>query len=177
MRIKPGGIRAGVEVRISDVYHPVTGNVATDGVVYSTVATIGTTAVEVFNALIDPGVTVGLSELEVGLTQRFAGLNGSVSGSLSYFWQVRSEADIIGSGPQLVKFTGAWVSVWPTLSKLIGTSVAYEDTLSGYAALASLPYAPVRISLNARSLAAANAEGKVKNSLYIALKGIAIPGT
>lgn len=177
MRIKPGGIRAGLDVRVSDVYHPVTGNVATDGVVYSSVATVGTTAVEVFTSLIDPGVTVGLQELTVGLTQKFTGLNGSVAGSLGYYWRVRTEANVLGSGGTYVPLTGAYVSAHATLSKLVGTLLSYEDTLSGYIPLGSIPYAPVRISLMAGGLAAANLKGEVKNSSFVAFKGIAIPGT
>lgn len=178
VRVKPGGIRAGLETRITDIFKPVTGVTATDGVVYSSVATVGTTAVEVFTTLIDPGITLGIQELSAGFTQKFTGLNGSVAGSLAYYWRVRTEAKVLGSGGAFTNLTGAYVNVTGTQAKLVGTLVAYEDTFSHNAlSLGSIPYAPVRISLMAIGLAAANVKGEVKNSTYVGVKGLVIPGT
>lgn len=178
MKLKPGGIRAGAEVRITDVYHPITGNVATDGVVYSAVATVGTAAVAVWNGLIfDPGFSIKLQEFEVGLTQKFTGLNGAVGGSIGYYWEVQTEADRIGSGGVPDRLNGAWVNVTGTYLKSIGTLIALEDSFAGRVALGSLPYAPIRARLMAWASSAANVEAKIKNSTYGIGKGLIIPGT
>ena len=132
---------------------------------------------EIFNELINPGFNLALQQLEVGFTHRFTGVNASVAGSIGYWWEIRSEAEIVGSGGGLTKLAGAWVNITGTYQKLIGTSLAYEDSFAGRVALGSLPYMPARIRLTARSLAAANAKGEVKNSTYMAFKGIVIPGT
>ena len=177
MKIKPGGIRAGIEIYKEYLDDSFVRGFATDGVVYAPIATFGTTATEVFNALIDPGLTVDLKQVKANFTQRFTGLNGSVSGSIAYYWRARSEAVLLGSaGPQ--RFDGPYVGITPTFAKLVGTLLAYEDTLSGNVSLSgSLPYAPVRISLMAVGLAAANVKGEVKSSCSILLVGNAIPGT
>ena len=177
MKIKPGGIRAGLEVYKEYVDNSFVSGFATDGIVYSPVATFGTTAVEVFNKLIDPGVTMELKQFQAGLTQRFTGLNASISGSIGYYWRVRSEAVILGSaGP--IRVDGPYIGLTATYMKLMGTLIALEDTLSGNASLSgSLPYAPVRVSLMAIGLAAANVKGEVKSSCWVKLVGNAIPGT
>lgn len=174
-RTKPGASRLGIDLLFDRTYHPLQG-VATDGVVYSPVATFGTTAVEIFNALIDPGVTVGLKELEVGLTQKFTGLNASVAGSLSYYWLIRSEADV-PSGPGLFRYMGSYRNVTGTFTKGVGTLIASEDTFAGRVSLAGISFTPVRISLMAQCLAAANMKGEVKSSTYVRPIGIVVPGT
>jgi len=178
VRIKPGGVRAGLEARITDIFYPVTGQVATDGVVYSPVATVGTTALEVFTALIDPGVTIGLQQLGVGLTQTITGVSAANGGSINYYWRVRTEADILGTQNLLKKFTGAYVNITGTYLRPVGTLIAAEDTFSHNAVtIGSIPFAPIRISLMAQTdNLAALYTVKVKNSSFVQLKGIAIPG-
>ena len=152
--------------------HPVGGLVATDGVVYSAVATVGTTAVEVFATLVEPGLDVVLKELEVGLTQRFDNLNAAAVASLSYYWRVRQNNQAT---------LGAWLGIMATQSKGVPTSGVSgdpaEDTFSGYVPVGSLPEAPFDISLMALALVASSFAASVKNSSYLKLVGITIPGT
>ena len=175
LRTKPGGARLGVDSVMEYMEHPISGLVATNGVAYSSVATIGTTAVTVLDQLIDPGIPLSLKELEVGFTQKFTGLNGSVGGSIAYYWQVRSETRVPSAGA-VVKYTSSYCNVTGSYLKAIGTLIALEDTFSGYVNVGSVPYAPIRILLTAIGVTAANVEGKVKNSTYIRMVGNAIPG-
>ena len=156
----------------SYVIHPVGGLVATDGVVYSAVATVGTTAVEVFSSLIDPGVDMALREIEVGLTQRFNNLDAASVASLSYYWRVRQNNQAT---------LGAWLGIMATQSRGVPTSGVSgdpaEDTFSGYIPVGSLPEAPFDISLMAVALVASSFVVDAKNSSYIKLVGAVIPGT
>lgn len=171
---KRGGIRIGAELIQDITRHIVDGLVPTDNVQYTAVATVGTTAVSVFNKLFDPGFTIGLQELEVGLTQKFTGLNGSFVGSLNYHWQARSEY-VNSQGTQI---TGAYINITGTYVKAVGTLTTSEDTFQGYVPVASLPFAPIRLLLTAIDKdRAANFTGKVKNDSYIRMVGHIIPGT
>lgn len=173
-KFKPGGIRIGAEL-IQDINLPlVDGAVATDGVQYSSVATVGTTAVTVFNKLFDPGFTIGLQKLEVGLTQAFAGLNGSSVASANYYWTAASEY-VNSQGTQI---TGAAVPITGTYARSAGTLLSSEDTFSGYVSVASIPFAPVRLKLIAVDAnKAADFTAKVKSSSFIRMVGHIIPGT
>ncbi len=175
-RTKFGGARLSISAIFEEYYRPVVANVATDGVSYDAVATFGTIAAEVYTKLIDPSVSVALQELNVSFTQKFTGLNGSIAGSLGYWWRIRSEA-AIPSGGALVPFTGAYVALSGTFAKLVGTLVTSEDTLSSRVPLGSIPYAPVRISLMAGCDRAAGMKAEIKNSTYVGIKGVVIPGT
>ena len=176
MRIKPGGVRAGIDFQQEYVEHPVQGLVATDGVVRSAVITVGTTAVEIQNWLVDPGFSLQLKEFYVGLTQRFTGLNGSFVGSLIYYWQAREEfVDISGQTPTLR--ASAYINISGTYQKSIGTLVAVEDSFTGYVPVGSVPHAPVRMRLMAiDGVRASSLYGDVKNSSVIKLIGNIIPG-
>jgi len=173
MDIKGGPIRPGVELLQVYTRYLGEGQIATDGLVYSSVATFGTTAVDVVNELIDPGFGLGLKHCELGLTQKFQGLNGSFVASMNYYWQARSEWD----DPVGTTRTGAYVNLSGTYQKAVGTLTTSEDTLSGYVPVASLPVAPFRLKLTAIGIQAAVCTGKVKNSSYVRLVGTVIPGT
>ena len=170
-QIKRGPVRRYAELSQTYLRHLVEGQVATDGVVYSSVATFGTTAVDVIDELIDPGMPLELQQIEVGLTQRFTELSNAV-GSIFYHWRAREEWDALGT-----KNTGAWVILRGTLSKGIGSLANSEDTLSGYVGIGTLPRAPFRLRLTAQTLNAAQFRGEVKNSSYVRLVGTVIPGT
>ena len=177
MLTKPGGARLGIEIPQTFILHPVAGAVATDGIQYSAAKTFSeVAAVEIFNQLIDPGYSMGLKELEVGLTQKFENFNGSYVGTIIYHWDARQEyTNPVGTaGPNIV--TGAWIPIHGTLSKGIGTLLTSEDTLSGYIPVGSIPHAPVRLRLRAKALQP-SASGKIKNSSYIRMVGNVIPGT
>ena len=174
--IKPGGLRSGIEFQKTYTEHLVTGVVPTSGVQYSSVATVGTTAVELLNKLIDPGFSLALKELDLQFHHRFVGLKADSVGSIYAYWEARSES-IIPSGGNPVAFTGAWVNVTGTHQITVGTLVSLSGTFAGYANLASLPYAPVRVRLTARSVKAADVTGEVVNSAYVKLVGNIIPGT
>ena len=179
MEIKRGGARVGVNVPFEYRDALVDGAIATDGVQYSTIATVGTVATEVFSKLVDPGYTLSLKQMVVGLTQKFTGLNGSFVGTVMYHWQARSEwYDAIGGRSASVgtQRTGSWVGLLGTLSKGVGTLTTSEDTLSGYVPVASLPIAPFRISLMAQGLRAAVVTGKVKSSSIVDIVADVIPG-
>ena len=177
MRIKPGGARTGVEFLQTYTEHLGAGLVATDGVQYSAVATFGTTAIEVLNQFIDPGVNLYLKELQVGFTQRFDNLKATSIGSLAYHWQIRPEY----VNPQGTQVTGAYTNITGTYAKSIPTSGVAgdpaEDTFSGYVAVGSVPAAPIRIVLTARGLVDASMTGEVKNSSFIKMIGAVIPGS
>jgi hypothetical protein len=177
-RVKPGQIRASVEDWKDVLLHfPVNANISSDGGQYSPVATVGTTPVYVASELFDPGVTVALKEASVGLTAMFTGLNGSMAGSINYYWEARTEAVVIGSGNSPVRLDGAWVNLSGTLSKSVPTLSTSEDTYSGQLKLGSLPYAPIRIRLTAVDTARASCEtGKVKCSSIVQFVGNVLPG-
>ena len=175
-QVKPGGARLGVELPFHYVRHFVEGLVATDGIQYSAVATVGTTAVEILNQLIDPGINLHLKELEVSFTQKFEGLNGSFVGSMNYYWQIRPEARI-PSGGFAVNFTGTYINITGTIVKAVGTLATSEDTFEGYAPVGSIPYAPIRLVLTAIGIQASILTGKVKNTSYVRFVGAPIPGT
>lgn len=169
--IARGIVKRKVDLCQSFIHHLGQGLVATDGVVYSAVATVGTTAVEVLNELLDPGVDLSLTELEVSFTQKFTELTDAV-GSLVYHWQGRSE----WSDPVGTLRTSAWTAISGTYSKGIGSLANSEDTLEGYLDVANLKHAPLRIRLLAEGLVASSMEGKVKNDSYVRLVGIVVPG-
>ena len=177
MRVEPGRIRAGLEIQRSYIEHLVSGAIPTDGVQYSSVATFGTTAVNVFSKLIDPGYTLGLSELEVGLEHRFTGLNGSYVGTLAgYYWQVQPiYTKMDGSGAPYEK-TGTTINITGTYIGAVGTLTTMVGTFSGYVPVGSVPYAPFQLTLVARGIQAAVCTGEIKNTSYVRLVGNIIPG-
>ena len=170
-------VRPSIDLHQKHVIPVVEGLVATDGLVYSPVATFGTTPVDILDVLLDPGYSMALKKIQVGLTQSFDNLIASSVGSLIYYWRMRSEY----INPQGTKVTGAYVNIMGTYAKGIPTSGVSgdpaEDTVSGYVAVASLPGAPVRAVLTAVGLVASSMAGKVKNSSYFEIEGIVIPGT
>ncbi len=176
MEIKPGGVRAGIDVPQVFLKHLGEGLVATDGVVYGAAATFGTTSVQIVDELIDPGFTMRLRELEVGFTQEFSGNNGSLVGSIFYFWEARSEfVNPAGSGGRL-KETTSLINITGTIRKGVGTLTTSEDTFSGYVPVGSVTHAPVRVRLTATGIGNHAASGRVKNSSFIKLTGVVIPG-
>jgi hypothetical protein len=150
------------------------GQIATNGVQYSAVVTIGATEVLVFNQLIDPGFELSLKELQVGLTQRFTeNTGGTTAGTISYVWDARSEwHDPVGTYR-----TTSYVGLVPTLAKGVTSGANSEDTLSGYLPVASLPKAPVRLRLKAKTLYANGFKGQVRNISFIRMVGTVIPGS
>ncbi len=171
VRTRSGDTRPVVDAFIQHIEHLVDGNVATDGIQYSSVVTFGTTALAVFSKMIDPRVNLILQELEVGFTQKFTNVVNAV-GSLSYVWQIRHRIDRNGA-PTI----GAWVPMSATFTKGIGSLSNSEDTHSGYEPVASMPVAPFDIQLLATGLVASSMVGEVKSSSYIMLAGTVIPGT
>ena len=179
MVTKPGKTRIGVNIPYEQIFKFDTcaGQVATNGVGYSTVVTFGTTALEILNEMIKPGFSAQLQKLGVGLTQKFANLISTNVGSLIYRWEAREEYIDPGgtAGPHLI--TSAWVPVSPTFSKGIGSLLTSEDTLSNWFPVATLSHIPLRLRLIAQGLVAASMTGQVKNSSYIEAVGNVIPGT
>lgn len=170
--IKRGPIRRYVGLNQSYLEHLVSGQVATDGVVYGAVVTVGTTAVEVFNRLVNPGFSLGNKGIQVGLTQRFTELTGSV-GSVYYQWDARSEfVNADGSINTL-----GYAQIGATYAKGVAASSTSEDTHSGYLNTGSLPGSPIRFRLTAVATGAARVTGQVKNSSFVEIDGIVIPGT
>ncbi len=174
-RTKYGAARLDIPANYEEYFYPVQGNVATDGVVYDAVATVSVTLKEVYNKLIDPSVSLRLQELDVSFTQRFTGLLAAYADTISYYWRIRSEA-AIPFGGTLSQFTGAYVAIG-SCSKVVGTLLSSEDTLSSRLPLGSIPYAPVRISLMAIGDLLSCVTAEVKSSSYVGIKGIVIPGT
>ncbi len=172
MDIKRGPIRRYIGANQSYLEHLASGQVATDGVVYNTAVNIGTTAVEVFNKLIDPGFAMRPKEILVGLTAKFTELTGAV-GSVYYNWKARSEfVNAYGSINTLVK-----TPITATYAKGVAASSTSEDTFSGYLNVASLPGVPIRLSLNAVSTGAARVSAQIKNSSFVEISGLVLPGT
>lgn len=167
------GLPSRILDNILDIIHPlVGGNVATDGVQYSPVATVGTTAVEVFNKLVDYGIDLNNKYLYAELTQKFDNLSTALAGTLFYYWEARQEN---------AATTGNYVNITGTLTKNVPTSgVAgdpWEDTFKGFLDVGSLPESPIRLRLMARALNAANIDARVKNTSIVEFCGIVIPGT
>ena len=158
------------------IHHFGAGLIATDGVVYAGTIAYGTTAANVVDELINPGVTMRARKVEVGLTQLFTGANGSFNGSLSYYWQARSEYVDWASGVGTLK-TGSWVPLVGTLQKTVGTLATSEDTLSGRIDVGSLTHFPARFRLTAFAHTNPSGNCKMKNSSYIKIIGEVIPGT
>ena len=146
------------------------GQVATDGVQYSTAATVGTVGavVAILSETIDPGVDLRLKKIEVGLTQRFTNKLAAYQASLSYYWQARRD----GIG------TLQWLALTPTIQKNVASGIGSlsEDTVSGFINVASLSQTPIVIRLMAFAHRDNNLSGDVKNSSYVRLIGSVIPG-
>jgi hypothetical protein len=170
------GIEPLVGLKQTYIEHFGQNQVATDGIQYSNVVTIGTSAVEVFNKLIDPGYPIDLDELEIGLTQRFIPL-GVVTASLSYYWKIRSEGPFVSGSGTPVATTMSYYEMTGTYTKGVATTATgVEDTFSGYIPKANVPRAPFRVVLTAQGLSASVFTGKVKNSSFVQFSGTVIPG-
>ena len=172
---RKGGIQEGPASRVAEYYQTylhhfeMNAAVATDGIQYSPVATVGTTAIEILSEMIDLDLILRLKSIEVGLTQRFSNLGASLQASMAgYYWEGAREK--IGT-------TLNWVNITGTLTKNIPTSSNSEDTFSGYLPVASLPETPLRFRLVANGIIAGSFYGQVKSSSYIKLIGSIIPGT
>ena len=174
--LKPGNFRAGVDREYDKVFPLADGLVATDGVQYSGVATFGTVNTEIFSKTFNPGPTIKLDQIQVGLTQKFTGLNGSFVGSISYWWEMYPQYTIPSSGFP-VAVTGTTINITGTYQKGVGTLTTSEDTFSGNVPIGSIPYAPITIALKATGVRAAVCTGKVKSSSYVRLIGTTLPGT
>ena len=173
---RTAGVRLGVDLAKVYIKHLGAGLVATDGVVYGAAATFGTTSVKIVDELIDPGFSMRLQELEVGLTQEFSGNNGSLVGSIFYFWEARSEyVNPAGSGGRL-DTTTPLINITGTIQKGVGTLTTSEDTFSGFVPVGSVTHAPVRVRLTATGIGNHAASGRVKNSSFVKLTGVVIPG-
>ena len=171
--ITRGRVKRKVELFQTYIKHFGEGLIGTDGIIYSAVATVGATAVDAFDELIDLDVGLTLKEIEVGLTSKTTYL-GSAAGSMTYYWKARSEwNDPVGTSR-----TTAYVNLMGTLTGPVGSAVSntYEDTWSGYVPVGSVPNAPIRLKLVAQGKAANSFTVKVKNSSYIKLVGAVIPG-
>ena len=175
MRIKPGGVRLGLNALQEYNHYFGDGLIGTNGVVYSAIATFGTTSLAIVNDLVDPGFTMANKSLEVGLTQMFTGLDAAFVGSITYYWEARSEYIDTATGVGTLK-TGGWIPIQGTYTKGVGTLLTSEDTLSGRIPVGSLTHFPARFRLMAQGLRASVAQGKVKNTSYINAVGIVIPG-
>jgi len=177
MKIKPGGVRAGIDVPQSFTSHLGAGLIATNGVQYSAAVTFGTTQATIISELIDPGFTMQLSRpMEVGITQRFTEVDTDTAGSLIFAYDAREEYDdAVGTAGNPIKRTGSWVQLSATYAKATGSNTALSDTFSGFVPLGSITRAPVRIRLQAVGLQP-TMKGEVKNSSYIRLHGNVIPG-
>ena len=166
--IMSGRVPRSVDLFKTVTVHPVGGLLAADSVQYSAVATVGTTAVEVWNSLIDPGVDLTLQELELSLIPKFTELTGgTTTGSLFFYWRARQES---------VATTRGYVGLCATTGQGIASGANLSPTLSGYIPVASIPQAPIRISLMAQALYASAFEAKVVNNSYVRFVGIVIPG-
>lgn len=168
-----GRIRRNVELLQTYTQHFPVGAIASGGVVYSPVATVGATVVEIYEELVDAGFDLGLKQLVATLTSRMVYL-GSAAGSMTYYWDARSEwYDPVGT-----LRTTSYVNITGTYQGAVGSAVtnAYQDTWSGYIPVGSVPCAPVRLRLWAVGKVAASFTGCVVNSSCCTLVGIVIPG-
>ena len=175
MRFKPGYPRMGMDIPQRYVQNFGEGLVATNGVVYGAISTFGTTAVPILNELIDPGYSMRLKRLHVGLTQQFKGENGSFVGSILYYWEACSEYIEEAAGVATLR-TSPWINISGTYSKGVGTLVTSEDTFSGLIPVGSVTHAPVRLRLTAVGIIDLSCSGKIKNSSFVELVGNVIPG-
>lgn len=173
MDIARGVVQRKVEAFQTFILHPITAQLGTSGIQYSPVVTISTTEVEVYNQLLKPDVQLALTELELGLTQRFIELTGgTTSGSLMYSWKARSEWDDPVGTLRITSYCG----LSPTLAKGVASKATSEDTVSGYIAVGSIPNAPLRLVLTAKSLYASAYSGEIKNDSYVRMVGVVVPG-
>lgn len=176
MRFKAGDPRLGLNIAHRYVKNFGEGLIGTAGIVYGAVSTFGTTAVQVLDELVDPGFTMRLQRLNVGLTQEFRGQNGSFVGTIFYYWEARSEYIDTPAGVPTQR-TGAWINVSGTYTKGVGTLTTSEDTFSGYVPVGSITHAPVRLRLTAVGVRDLAASGRIKNSSFVELVGLVIPGS
>ncbi len=167
-----GKPRIGVEIAKSFTLHPVDGQVSSGGVQFSSVATFGTTPVEIFNKVINPGYNQQLTELEANLEANFEGLNGSFVGSINYQWEMQ-EAFRTSEGTVL---TGTLISVSGTIEDAMGTLANITRSLEGYIPIGSVPHSPVRLILTVAGLRASVGVAKVTNNSYVRLVGNILPG-
>ena len=176
--IARGVVKRGIDLSQSFLRHFGEGAVATNGVQYSSAVTVNTTAVVVFNELIDPGFQLKTKQVEVGLTFKTTHL-GSTAGSLMFYWQVKSDYRGVGwFDPVGTLRSCSYVMITNgTMGSSIGSAVSnsYEHTLSGYLPVASLPAAPIRLRLIAEKTAN-QFTAQVKSSSYVKLVGVVIPG-
>ena len=177
MEIKKSSSGIDPVVLLRDIYRKnfAEGLVATDGVVRSAVVTFGTADTQIFDELVNPGVAWKLDQIEVSFTQRFDEV-ANKQGSINYYWQVRSEAPFLGTTGKPVATITAWIPISGTYQKGIGSLANSEDTFSGYIPVGSVPRAPLRVNLTANALLNAQYTGRIKNSSFIEITGMVIPG-
>jgi len=179
--IKGGGFRLGVDKWFDKTYHFVDGLVSTDGVQESSVASFGTTAVDILTTTIDPGYTVRLDKIQFGATYRIYGLNGSFVGSVYAYWRMQSKNFNIPSGGFLAAGSLGAVNIAGTYQHTVATykdAPSYSEfSLSGYINVGSVPYAPLEVKLTCNGVRAGIAYARVKNSSFVRLVGHTVPGT
>ena len=146
----------------------ITNTIATDGVQYSGVITVGTVAANIMLETIDPGVDVRLKSLEVSLTVRFDNLIAAV-GSIHYV------AEIARNNQGTIDF---FLRISPTMALGVGSLTYVEQTLTGQVDLTGLliPEAPLNIRVYAAALVASSMTGRIKNTSYVSLVGNALVG-
>jgi len=171
MRIKPGEVRAGVDIFQTHTFHLADGLVATDGIQHSAIATVGTTAVEILNKLIDPGVSMNLKEIQSHFIYKFTELKDAV-GSLIFHLKAREE--YVNSEGTIV--TSNYCALSATYALGVGSLATVEGTLGGYLNVGSIGHAPVRIVFTAQAKVADSMACSVKNASYLKLVGIVVPG-
>lgn len=175
MEVRRGGARLSIDSLTEYIHHFGAGLIATDGVVNAGTVAYGTESANIVDALINPGAQLRARHIEVGLTQTFTSANGSFNGSLSYYWQARTEHIEQETGIPTLK-TGDWVALTGTLQKVIATLGSTEDTLSGRIDVGSLTNFPARFRLVAFAHTNPSGNGKMKNSSFIKVVGEVIPG-
>ena len=140
---------------------------------YTAIASFGTINTTILSAKIDPGIDLNLKTIQLELTQKFTNLDAASTGSLEYYWQVRPTR--LGEGT-----TGNWVSLGdyatevPTKGE---TGDAPEDTFSGYIPIASLSETPFELELHALCYLDGQFNGEVRDTSFVKLTGLIIPGT
>jgi len=148
------------------------GLIGSSGLQHSTAVPFGTTALAVFDQLVEPGFSMSLKELEVHVEHKFTNLLDA-EGSVAYFWRARPEY----VNPQGTKVTGTYINLAGTYTIGCGSLASITGTLGGYVPVGSIPCAPVRFQLMAQGLVGSTMTGAIANNSYVKFIGITIPGS